>query len=84
MEFKDLTEEQKAKISSCKTPEEVQELAKGEGYELTDEELSEVSGGSWGAAVKCPSCGSENVSTFSLDPHSPYMTHECNSCGHRW
>ena len=51
MDFKDLTEEQKAKARACKTPEELLALAKEEGYELSDEELDAVSGG-W-----CPSDG---------------------------
>ena len=39
MEFKDLTEDQKAKMLA---------LAKEEGYELSDEQLEAVSGGtSW-------------------------------------
>ena len=41
----DMTDEQKAKLQECKTPEEVLELAKAEGYELTDDELEAVSGG---------------------------------------
>ena len=45
MDFKDLTEEQMAKARACKTPEEILELAKEEGYELSDEELDGVSGG---------------------------------------
>ena len=48
MEYKNLTEEQKAKARSCKTPEELVELAKDEGYELTNEELEGISGGGWG------------------------------------
>ena len=41
MNFEDLTTEQKEKAISCKTPEEVLELAKQEGIELTDEQLEE-------------------------------------------
>ena len=52
MNFNDLTEEQKAKARACKTPEEILALAKDEGYELTDDELEAVAGGSW------YSCGS--------------------------
>ena len=48
MDLKNLTDEQKAKLQGCKTPEEVLALAKAEGVELTDEQLEEVSGGkSW-------------------------------------
>ena len=43
--FDDLTEEQKAKASACKTTEELFELAKSEGIELTDEDLEAIDGG---------------------------------------
>ena len=52
MDFKDLTEEQKAKACACKTPEEILTLAKEEGYELSDDQLEAVSGGAWAPA--CP------------------------------
>ena len=45
MEYKDLTEEQKAKAKEAKTPEELMALAKAEGVELTDEQIEAVSGG---------------------------------------
>ena len=45
MRLEDLTPEQKEKALACKTPEELLELAKAEGYELFDEELEAVSGG---------------------------------------
>ncbi len=45
MKFDDLTEEQKAKVLACKTPDDLLELAKAEGYDLSDEELDEINGG---------------------------------------
>lgn len=45
MEYKDLSDELKAKVVDCKTPEEIFDLAKSEGYELSDEEIADVSGG---------------------------------------
>jgi hypothetical protein len=45
MNFEDLTPEQQAKAKGCKTPEELLELAKAEGYELSDDELEDVAGG---------------------------------------
>lgn len=47
----DLTDEQKAKIRECKTPEDILALAKEEGYDLSEEELDTISGG--GAHWKC-------------------------------
>ncbi len=47
MNFEDLTPEQKEKALACKTPEEMLALAKEEGYELSEEELTGVSGGMW-------------------------------------
>ena len=55
MEHKDLTEEQKAKAKACKTPEEMLALAREEGYELSDEQIEAVSGGSFW------DCGDQSV-----------------------
>lgn len=57
MKFDDLTEEQKAKVLACKTPEGLLELAKAEGYDLNDEELEAISGGEeklgWNDPYRC-------------------------------
>lgn len=45
MEFKDLTEEQKAKVQNAKTKEELMAIAEEEGFELTGEELEGIDGG---------------------------------------
>ena len=45
MDFNKLTEEQKAKVLACKTPEDIFELAKAEGYDLSDDELEAINGG---------------------------------------
>jgi len=44
-----LTEEQKAKIKSCKTSGEILDLAKAEGVELTPDQLDAVAGGMCGS-----------------------------------
>jgi len=46
MNFEDLTPEQQEKAKSCKTPEDLIALAKNEGYELSEDELNAISGGS--------------------------------------
>ena len=43
--FEGLTDEMRAKAAACKTPEELLELAKREGYKLSDEQLEGIAGG---------------------------------------
>ena len=45
MNFEDLTPELQEKANACSTPEEMLALAKVEGYELSDAELEQISGG---------------------------------------
>lgn len=45
MDYKDLTDEQKAKAKACTSPEELVAVAEAEGIELSDEELEAVTGG---------------------------------------
>lgn len=45
MNYEDLTPEQKEDLRACETPEEILALAKEAGYELSDEELQRLSGG---------------------------------------
>lgn len=47
MDFKNLTPEQQERIKACKTPEELNALVQEYGENLTEEELSAISGGSW-------------------------------------
>ena len=46
LNIEDLSPELKQKVIECKSPEELLRLAEAEGYNLTDEELASVSGGS--------------------------------------
>jgi len=47
MEFDELAEEQKAKIASCETPDDLLALVREAGYELSEGELEAISGGRW-------------------------------------
>ena len=57
MEFKDLTEEQKAKLRECKTKEEFVSLLEEEGVELSDDMLEAIAGGEGNCSevFSCPS-----------------------------
>jgi predicted ribosomally synthesized peptide with nif11-like leader len=55
MKFDELSPEMQEKAKACKSPEEMLALAKEEGYELSDDELSSISGG-WGD----PNCSDHN------------------------
>ena len=68
--FSTLTDEQKRKVEAAKTPEELLAIAKEGGYELTMEEINQVSGG----AAGCPFCMHENcpqqeACSNGNDPH---------------
>lgn len=43
----DISPELREKAKACTSPEELMELAKREGYKLTETELESVSGGGW-------------------------------------
>lgn len=45
MDFKDLSPELREKALTCKTVEDLVELAEKEGHQLSDEELGAFSGG---------------------------------------
>ena len=48
MDYSDLSPELREKAMACTTPEELLELAKKEGYKLSEDELEAVSGGGYG------------------------------------
>ena len=55
MNLNDLTPEQLERAKACKTPQDILALAKETGYELSDEELSSISGGNaWDEIWECP------------------------------
>lgn len=81
MNYDDLSAEQKEKLLGCRTPEDVLELAKQEGYELTDAEVAQIAGGKpdWLPEQKCPKCGSTDVE------YGAYGGQKwCKKCGTIW
>ena len=83
--LKGLTEEQIKKVEACKSSEEILNLAKAEGVELTDEQLEVVSGGGCFYTIKCIKCGSDNLSDeYKEINHKEYRKFKCNNCGHKW
>ena len=88
--LKGLTDEQIAKVKACKSQEELLKLAKEEGIELTDEQLTAISGGGACSVVSdvgdflnpfdCPECGSNKDEAVNGKGN----LFECKSCGFRW
>ena len=68
MNFEDLTPEQQEKARACKSKEELIELAKSEGVDLTDEQLSAVAGGDdgWGT---CPDNVCDDNKCVTYEPY---------------
>ena len=60
MDFNDITPELREKAMACKTPEKLIALAKAEGYELTDEQLEAVAGGTEWCLSFAHDCGDYN------------------------
>ena len=85
--LKGLTEEQIAKVKQCKNHEELLALAKAESIELTDEQLSAISGGGACSVVSdigdkinpwdCPKCGANR-------PIKDGKKYTCEKCGYTW
>jgi hypothetical protein len=50
-----LTDEQKKKVESAQSPEEILALAKEAGYELSQGQLEAISGGGWCVSDGTPS-----------------------------
>ena len=53
MKFEDLAPELQEKARACKTPEDLMALARDEGYELSDDELESLNGGSSWCSIVC-------------------------------
>ena len=86
--LKGLSEEQINKARKCKSQEELLALAKEEGIELSDEQLTAVNGGFCSdttVSVVCPKCGASvkgQVHKSSAVKELGKFT--CKNCGHTW
>lgn len=63
MTFDELSPEMKEKVRQIKDPKELLAFAKENGYELSDEELEDVAGGSWACPDHCAAKGCKVVCT---------------------
>ena len=66
--YESLSDEVKAKLKDCKSPEELLELAKSEGIELSKEQVEAVAGGANWCNTDCPFCFAD------YDPWAPPPT----------
>ena len=85
--LKGLTDEQLEKARECKSEEELLDLAKKEGVQLTDEQLASVSGGCGQKEQDkvCPVCGCTNLDISTKEIQSRDITvYVCPECGHQW
>ena len=82
--LKGLSEEQIAKVKECKNQEELLNLAKKEGIELTSEQLEAVNGGGCFSSFKCPHCGSKDYKKLADYQVSGCSSFRCNQCGYEW
>ena len=86
--LKGLTEEQVKKVEACKSSEEIINLAKAEGMELTDELLEAVSGGfkSGGSLRSCRKCHSTDIRVDNYlkgGDKTVHVWYTCNKCGYK-
>lgn len=71
IDFKDLTPELRERVRNTKSPEELVKLAKEEGYELTDEQIENISGGAnWTefSGAPEPKCNEKGISWVPRHP----------------
>ena len=65
MDREQLTKEQREKLKACQSPEDMLALVNELCIKLTDEELDEISGGTWDGKTQayhheeCPHCGKQ-------------------------
>ena len=64
MKLDEFSEELQAKVKACQTPEELRNVAKEEGLELTDQQLDAIAGGGfwdWCSDDCTSDCSSKGV-----------------------
>ena len=82
--LKGLTEVQVKKVQECKNADEILALAKAEGIQLTDEQLSVISGGACLLnSEKCAQCGGK-PGAGGYDKKKKMHYNWCRSCGYQW
>ena len=85
--LKGLTEEQIAKVKACKNQEDLLNVAREEGIELTNEQLEAVNGGICTStpSFTCPICGSDQIKTvLNENSIAEWYGNTCKKCGHYW
>ena len=89
--LKGLTEEQIKKAKACKSQEELLSLARAEGIELSEEQLTAISGGglcfSSTFKLTCPKCGEQDYDireVINKGKSDEYFRVHCNKCGWNW
>jgi len=83
--LKGLADEQIAKVKACKSQDELLALAKEEGIELSDEQLSAVSGGGCFSTNGCPNCGSDDFEKIEIEEKiDKRVLYKCKKCGEMW
>ena len=84
--LKGLNKEQIEKLKACKSTEEILELAKSEGIELTDEQLECITGGGCNNPTKtvCPFCQSTNVKVLNNQNKQGLTDYYCKDCHGVW
>lgn len=90
--LKGLSEEQIEKLSHCRSCQEILELSKEEGIELSDEQLEAVSGGACAPdgnindPKRCPNCDKTNTKYTGRHDMGRIVwdSYECLSCGQEY
>lgn len=74
-------------VGSFETPEVILSFAQEQGYELTDEELEDITGGDWSPAdalPRCPNCEGMAISMFPIPGATGMTKCVCHDCGWSW